>query len=67
MHSLNSLRSSPRSMAARSQPIISTPYLSRTPDSRELDGRVEAGLAAERGQQRVGALLGDDLLHELGA
>ena len=31
MHSLKSLRSSPRSMAARSQPIISTPYLSSVP------------------------------------
>ena len=31
MHSLKSLRSSPRSMAARSQPIISTPYFSSTP------------------------------------
>ena len=33
MQSLNSLRSSPRWMAARSQPIISTPYLSRMPFS----------------------------------
>ena len=34
--------------------------------AREVDGRIEAGLAAERGQKRVGALLHDDLLHELG-
>ena len=32
MASLKSLRSSPRSMAARSQPIISTPSRSSTPD-----------------------------------
>jgi hypothetical protein len=30
------------------------------------DGRVERGLAAERGEQRVGTLAGDDLLDELG-
>ena len=33
--------------------------------ARELDGRVEPGLAAQRGQEGVGALLRDDLLDEL--
>ncbi len=32
MQSLKSLRSSPRSMASRSHPIISMPYSSSTPD-----------------------------------
>ena len=32
----------------------------------ELDGQVEAGLAAEAGEQRVGPLAGDDQLEELG-
>ena len=62
MHSLKSLRSSPRSMAARSQPMISTSYLSRTPGARRARRpQVEAGLPAEGGQKRVGALLLDDL------
>ncbi len=33
----------------------------------ELDGEVEARLAAERGQERVGFFFGDDLLEDVGA
>ncbi len=66
MASLKSLRSSPHSIAARSQPIISTPYLSSVPSFRQLDGGVQAGLAAQRGQQRVRALFLDYALDKLG-
>ena len=62
---LNDSRFSPFSIASIDAPISSTPYFSRTPSSCERDGRVERGLAAERREQRVGALLGDDLLDEL--
>ena len=52
-------------IASMVAPISSTPYFSRTPASCERDRGVQRGLAAEGGQQRVGALLGDDLLDEL--
>jgi hypothetical protein len=42
--------------------MSSTPYFSSTPRFAQRDGQVERGLAAERGQQRVGPLLGDDAL-----
>jgi len=41
-------------------PITCTPYFSRTPPGPGR-GEVEAGLAAQIRQQRVRALLGDDL------
>ena len=64
--SLNSLRSSPRLMASRSQPIISTPYLSSTPDSASSTAAFRPVWPPECGQQRVGLLVRDDLFHELG-
>ena len=47
-------------------PISSTPYFSRTPASSQRHRGVERGLAAQGREQRVGALLGDHLLDELG-
>ena len=58
-------RSSARRIASASAPISSTPYRSRTACRRELHREVQGGLAAERGQQRVGALEGDDRLDGL--
>ena len=65
--SLNSCRSSPRRMASMLAPISSTPYFSSTPGLVQRDRGVQRGLPAQRGQQRVGPLAGDDLLDELRA
>ena len=62
---LNDSRFSPRSIASMEAPISSTPYFSSTPVSSQRHRRVQRGLAAEGGEQRVGALLLDDLLDEL--
>ena len=56
MASLNSSRSSAFVMASSVAPIISTPYLSSTPRSARRHGHVQARLAAEGRQQRVGPL-----------
>ena len=61
---LNSSRFSPAWMASTSAPISSTSYLASDPGLVQLDRGVQRGLAAEGGQQRVGALLGDDLLDD---
>ena len=62
---LNSSRSSPLLIASTLAPISSTPYFGQDAVLVQRDRGVERGLAAEGGQQRVGALLGDDLLDEL--
>ena len=61
MVSLKAMRSSPRSMASAWTPMTCTPYFSSTPALCELGGEVEAGLAAQVGQQGVGPFLLDDL------
>ena len=76
IRSLNTWRSSPRSMASGLAPIISTPYLSSVPRRIQGHGGVEGGLAAERGQQDELArpadalhlldFAGDDFLDALG-
>ena len=66
MASRNSSRSSALSMASAVAPIISTLNFSRTPILRRRERAVERGLAAHGGQQRVGALLFDDLGDDFG-
>ena len=53
-------------MAARLAPISSTPKRGEHAHVVEGEGGVEAGLAAHGGQERVGALLLDDLRDDLG-
>ena len=48
-----------------SAPISSTPYLSSDARLVQGDGRVQRGLPAQGGQQRVGALAGDHLLQHV--
>ena len=57
---LNWSRSSAVAMASALAPMSSTPKASRTPRSDERHGQVEAGLAAQGGQQGVGPLAFDD-------
>ena len=58
---LELLRSSPALIASMPAPISSTSYLASVPAVVQGDGGVERGLAAERRQERVGPLPGDDL------
>ena len=63
--SLNFWRSSPRWIASMSAPISSTPYSLQHAVLVQRDRGVQRGLPAQGRQQRVRALLGDDLLDEL--
>ena len=63
--SRKSLRSSAFSIASRLAPISSTPYFVEHAHVVEGQRGVEAGLAAHGRQQRVGALLLDDLRDDL--
>ena len=63
--SLNFRRSSAFSMACSLAPIISTPYLCEHAVAVQVERAVQRRLAAHRRQQRVGPLLGDDLLDHL--
>jgi hypothetical protein len=58
-------RSSALRMTSARAPIISIPRRSRTPAVVEGERRVQPGLAPERRQQRVGALLLEDLRDRL--
>ena len=53
IRSLKTWRSSPRWMASRSAPIIFTPYFVKDALVEAGHAGVQAGLPAERGQQRV--------------
>ena len=64
--SRNSSRSSALLMTSRFAPIISTPHSSRTPSFSTAEGDVQAGLAAEGGQERVRPFAADDLGDVLG-
>ena len=63
--SLNFRRSSAFSIAFSLAPIISTPYFGQHAVLVQVERAVERGLPAHRRQQRVGPLLGDDLLDHL--
>ncbi len=63
---LNRPRSSAEAMASRPAPISSTPPAVEHPGPGQLGGDVQRGLAAERGEQGVGLLLGDDGGDDLG-
>ncbi len=62
---LNFSRSSALSMASLVAPIISHAVLLQHAVLGQIERAVERGLAAHGGQQRVGPLDGDDLLHHL--
>jgi hypothetical protein len=62
---LNFSRSSPSWIASTLAPMSGQSYFSRT-RARAGHRAVQRGLAAEGGQDGVGALLGDDLLDDLG-
>ena len=54
---LNSIRSSPRSMASTCTPMTFTPYLSRTPAAAKLGAQIQAGLTAQVRKQGVRTFL----------
>ena len=62
--SLNSRRSSAFLIDSTFAPISSTPYFSSTPASARSIDKIQAGLAADGGEQRVGPFLADDLFGE---
>ena len=64
MACLNCSRFSALAMTSGLAPIISTPYFSSTPCWCQVHGQVQAGLAAEGGQQGVGPLGLDHLGHD---
>ena len=63
--SLNSRRSSAFLIDSTLAPINSTPYFSRIPASARAIERFRPGLSADGREQRIGALLADDLFGEL--
>ena len=65
--SLNSSRSSAFLIESILAPISSTPYFSSTPASASATDEIEASLAADGGQQRVGTFPADDFFGELDA